>query len=650
MMGETLVPSLLAAYLVALVLLVLLGRVGMPPLVALLVAGALTGPSGLGLIRSSEAVDALAEIGVALLLFTAGLEVVPADARGEWRRILVGGTLQLVGTVLAAAALLVGAGYLAPGPALAVGVFVALSSTAIVVKGLSERNELHAPHGRLLLGVLLLQDLAVVGAMLAMPALSGEAGTMRFLLGIGRVALVAGVVAGAARLVLPLVLGRVTGTKRHEAFALAIALASVGTAWVMAAFGVPLAIGAFLGGLVLAGSPYSHQAHAEVRPLRDLLASLFFISVGMLLDLGQVAARWPQVLGAAAAIIAAKAVLAAAALGLAGAAARVAVAAGVGLAPIGEFSFLFGRAARDAGLFGADLWQILLAASLVTMVATPALLAVGPALGARLARGAVPAQPPGAPPLEHHVIIVGFGLGGRLVARGLREIGVPYVVLELNGETVQRARAEGEAIWYGDAVQPASLAAVGVARARALVGLLSDPDATLRMVKAARAAAPALPIIVRTRYRREAERLERAGATVAVAEEQEASLEVLAQLFVRLGMPDNLAVALLDVIRHETVRIRPVAEVRGRLADLAGRLGRLPVASHRLLDGDWAVGRTIADLNLRAESGASILAIERDGDLRLSPPPDYRLAAGETLHLVGEESDLRLAIERLKLG
>lgn len=650
-MGEALLPHLLATYLVALVLVVLLGRLGIPPLAALLLAGALTGPGGLGFIRSSDAVDALADLGLALLLFTAGLEVVPADARGAWRRAVWGGTLQIVATTIAAAGLLAATGN-ALRSALAVGFFVAVSSTAIVVKGLVERNELHAPQGQLLLGVLLLQDLAAVGATLVVSAIGGAPSASEVAFVLGRIVLVAVGAAFAARLVLPLLLSHATGTRRHEAFALAIALASVGTAWVMAAFGVPFAIGAFLGGLVLAGSPYSHQAHAEVQPLRDLLASLFFVSVGMLLDLGQAAVRWPQVLSATLAILVGKAALAALALRLAGAAPRIALAAGIGLAQIGEFSFVFGRAALEIGLLDVDLWQTLLAASVLTMIATPALLAAGPAVGARLGLRSEPFSPtaPTPAPLSDHVLIVGFGLGGRLVARGLREVGIPYAVLELSGDTVRRARAEGEAIWYGDAAHPASLAAVGIARARALVGLLSDPDASLRMVKAARAAAPTLPIIVRTRYRREAERLEQAGATVAVAEEQEASLEVLAQLFARLGLPDNLAVAILDLIRHDTARIRPVADLRGRLADLAGRLGRLPVASHRLLDGDWAVGRTIVELDLRAETGASILAIERDGDLRVSPPTDYRLGAGDTVHLVGEESDLRLAIERLKLG
>jgi CPA2 family monovalent cation:H+ antiporter-2 len=252
--------------------------------------------------------------------------------------------------------------------------------------------------------------------------------------------------------------------------------------------------------------------------------------------------------------------------------------------------------------------------------------------------------------LEHHVVILGFGVGGRLMARALRDIGTPYLVLELNGATVREAAADGEPIQYADATNPDALRAAGLERARAVVALLSDPDAAMRAVRTIRSIAPALPVIVRTRYRAEADRLHRAGATLAVAEELEASLEVLAQLLSRLGVPGNALEVLLGSFRLDTTAGRPLRAPAIPLMAVPEAIQRSPVSTHRLEPGDWAEGRTLGEIDLRASTGATVLAIQSGGGYVTSPNASQHLQTGDVLYLLGDTSDVMLARARLTTG
>lgn len=653
MADHALLVHLLATYAIGLVFVVLLARLRVPAIVALMLAGVLAGPSGIAIIKTPEEVETLAEIGIVLLLFTVGLDFSLAAMKQIWRSIVVAGSLQIVGTAALVAAAL-GVGGISIRLAIFVGLFVALSSTAIVLKGLAEHNQLSSPHGRLTVGILLLQDLAIVVLLLMVPILSGRTPISAAGGAIGRALLAIAAVAGFARVLLPPILRLVTSSGRREAFPLAILVASVGTAWAASLVGLSMAIGAFLAGLMLAESEFSHQAYAEIRGVRDILAALFFISLGMLVDLGAAVNHVPAILAIAAGIIAVKAVAATGALLAPGAPLRVAVTAAIGLSQVGEFSFILGRAGVDAGLVPAAMWQTLLGASILTMIATPSLLAVAPLVAARFrprtsAGGDLETDATDAR-LRDHVVILGFGVGGQLVARALGELRVPYLILELNGATVRQARAAGEHIVYGDAMSPESLHGAHIDRAAALVSLMSDPDATERMVRAVRAISPTVPIIVRTRYRLEAERLLGIGATVAVAEELEASLEVLAQLLTRLQVAGNVIEPLLDVFRRESVGFRPLRAPRPQFDSLPEAIQQMPVATHKVEAGNWAVGRSLAEIDLRAATGASILAIHSGPDYTTSPAADTQIREGDILYLTGDDSDVALARHRIVTG
>ena len=653
MPDHAILPHIILIYAIALALVVALARVRVPAIVAMMLAGVVAGPSGLRVITSAEEVEMLAELGIVLLLFTVGLDFSLAAVRQIWRTIVTAGTLQMLLTAgtFAVLAWLILQG--SPQRSVFIGLFVALSSTAIVLKGLAERNELSAPHGRLTVGILLLQDLAIVVLLLLVPILSGQTPLSAVPGAVARALLAIAAVAGGSRLVLPWLLRLVTASGRREAFPLAIVVGAVGTAWLGSLMGLSMAVGAFLAGLMLAESEYSHQAYAEVRPVRDVLSGLFFISLGLLIDVPSMLRQMHVVAALTGSIIAIKAALATAALLIAGTPPRIAITSGIGLAQVGEFSFIMGRAGVDAGLVPGTMWQAMLGASVITMVLTPLLLNAAPSLAVRVSRRW---QAPSSdleeaiPHLSGHVIVLGFGVGGQMVSHALRQLDVPYLILELNGSTVQKARANGELIFYGDATSPESLHAAHLSDALAIVSLVSDPDGALRMVKTAREISPSVPIVVRTRYRTEADRLQKAGATVAVAEELETSLEVLAQLLARLHVAGNVIESLLDKFRRETVTLRPVRAPQAMLDSLPAELQQMPVATHQVAAAEWAIGRSIGELNLRARTNASVMAIQRGGRYITTPSPDEQLQENDVLYLVGDETDVMLARNLLVNG
>jgi CPA2 family monovalent cation:H+ antiporter-2 len=654
-----LLQELVLAYSVAVVLLMATARLGVPSIVALIAAGVVAGPHGLGLVTSQTNVDVMAEVGVALLLFTAGLEFSLNDLRRMWRRIVPSGLIQVGLTMIVTGAVVAAVFSGSFTRLLVVGLFVALSSTAVVLKELTRRNLLHSPYGQLGVGVLLLQDLVVIAVLASAPTFLGaDAADAPMRRNIGgallNVVVVGGGVILLGRVILPWLL-RLASSLSREAFAMSVVLASVGTAFLAATLGLSMAAGAFLAGLILAEGEFSHQVHADVRPLRDLLASLFFISIGMLLDLQSLLPLLPMVLAVAAAIIVGKSAVAAGAIAVSGAPLRVAVAAGVAVAQVGEFSFLLGRFALEGGIISATWWQVLLGASVVTMAMTPSLIGSAPALAARVVkgRGAVPESlARERDTLRDHVVILGYGIGGQLLARSLGELSVPHVVLELNGATVQRAREAGVNIHYADVSATEPLEAAGVQHAAAVVIVISDPDASERAVRASRALSPGVAIITRTRYRVEAERLARSGATLAVAEELEASLEVLSQLLARLHIPGNVVETLVENYRRvlgaptvRTARARPVP-----FDQLPREMIDAPVSSFRLGDDAWAVGRTLQTVDLRNATGATVIAVRRGTGTTTSPDSAFVFDPGDDIFLLGDDSDVLLARRLLTEG
>ena len=646
----------------SLLVILVFHRLKLPALPGFIVAGILLGPNALGLVSDPHDVEGLAEVGVILLLFTIGIEFSLSRLREMRRLVLAGGVAQMAFTVFAT--LGVGLAFaLGWRVALFLGFLIALSSTAIVLKVLSDKGEIDAPHGRLATGVLIFQDLCVVPIMLVLPFLAGKAegGIVGLLLALGKAALVVIGVVLAARTIVPRVLSEILKTRSRELFLIAVILIGTLTALGTSAAGASLALGAFLAGLIISESDYGHQALAELMPFRDIFISLFFVAVGMLVQLDTIRSHIGLTLLAVAVIMVGKTLSAAVGPALLGYSGRVALLAGVAVSQIGEFSFVLAKDGREAGLLPDLLYQQFLGIAVITMLLTPFLLQGGPALlrvfermvpldkllpGFR-PRGFAPVQDP----VKDHVIVAGYGLNGRNLTAALRAINAPYLIVELNAQTVRNARAEGEPAFYGDATREEILHPLGIDRARMFVIAISDPAATRRMVRVARALNPTLHIIARTRYVAEIPELTRLGANVVIPEEFETSIEIFSRVLAHYNVARDEIERLVNEIRASHYQaLRPGQRPRLTLSGALSGMPQMRVVRMLLEPNAPAVGQTLAETGLRSRTGALILAVRRGESDLATPEPTFRLEAGDVLVVVGQPQQLKGAYQLLTGG
>ncbi len=545
-------------------------RLGIVPIVAFLFTGVVIGPNALGLVNDLEIVNAAAEVGVLLLLFTIGLEF-SLDRLKELRRpLFLGGGLQVFLATFVTFGVLLAAG-VDTNVALFSGLLVSLSSTAIVLKLLADRGEVAAPHGRLSVSVLLFQDLAVVAMVLLVPVLGESGGSpldVVSALGIA-VAIIAAVLVFARRL-LPPVLERVARTCSPELFLLTIVAICIGTAYGTSLAGVSVSLGAFLAGLVVSESRYSSQALGEILPLQIIFSATFFVSIGMLLDLGFLVDNLAMVLGAVLALFAVKLLTAGAAILALRERIGVALATGLTLAQVGEFSFVLATAGALEGLtpagLGADGTQGFIAATVLLMAATPALSALGVRLGERMApepdvavlagRSEPVAGAPVADGISGHVVIAGYGEWARGITRVLRDHDVPLVVTTLSPEGATDAHELGVPVLLGDPARIMTLNEAGIARARVVIVPDDGAERAAQVVGVVRALDADIDVIVRARYAEDEQALLAAGATHVVTEELAASSLLLTKLFKAFGR--ELGDALMEA--------KEVAQYHGRPA------------------------------------------------------------------------------------
>lgn len=536
-MDTTLARDLLLLAVAAITIALLLQRVHLPVIAGLLLAGAVVGPHGLGVVARSHDLEMFAEVGVVLLLFTIGLEFSLKRMARIGRTAAFSGLLQVGGTMLAVVlgALVIGQPF---NHALFFGMVFALSSTAIVLRSLEERSELEAPHGRLILGTLIMQDLAIVPMILVLPLLAGGSSTglaAQLLVVAAKAFALGGGALLFARYILPWLMRYVDAARSRELFFLTIAALCAGMAWLSLAAGLSLALGAFLAGIMLADSEFAHRAVTEILPLRDVMISFFFMAIGMQFDWRVLAAAPGPVLLLLLLLLLGKGLIACSAVMLLlRLPARVALLFGLGLAQFGEFGYLLLQAGGRTvpPLISPAELPVVYCAGILSMFATPLIIRLTPhiATGERLLKplerllGAKSLLGGEAQPLlSGHVVLAGYGLVGRSVAQRLAAQGIPYIVFELNSETVRQAQARQEPVYYADVTSREALIAAHLEYAQALVIAINDAPAISRAVAAARSLNPGIAVVARTRYAADVDRLLQLGATVMVADEREAA-------------------------------------------------------------------------------------------------------------------------------
>lgn len=643
------------------VVTLVLSRLQLPAVAGLLFAGALAGPAGFRLVTSSEAIEVLAELGVVLLLFTIGLEFSLSRLQTIFRQVAVGGLLQVGLTTVAVAGGAVALGQ-PPGRGVFFGFIFALSSTAIVLRALTERRELDAPHGRFIVGTLIFQDLCVVPMVLVVPLLRGGSSVgdaaQAITVALVKAGLVVVVTIVVARMLVPRMLKWVDRARSREIFLLAVLGLCLGTAWLTSHAGLSLALGAFLGGMAIADTEFGHRAMGDVMPLRDAFVSIFFVSLGMLFDARVVLEHPLVVLGLTCAFIFGKGLLATLAATVMRFPPRAAWLAGVGLAQFSEFGFVLAQLGRQSGVVDQHDLGPVLSAGIISMFLTPLLVRAAPHLsaGEKLlgplakligARDISEIDEPGHRQVSGHVVIVGYGLSGRLLAKALEACGVKYVALELNADTVRAARAEGATIYYGDATSQEALEHAHLSQARALVLVMNDPTAVQRVVTTAARVAPKVPVLLRAKYLKERSELLALGAQDVVAEEVEGGIEMLSRVLRWLETPRNVIERRLREARDATqtserkltVPRRTLGEMQA-LADL--KLERMLVERE-----SPAAGKSAVQLDLRRQTGALMIAVQRGGALLEQPDPHVPYEVGDIVFLAGTGDALRKAMELL---
>jgi CPA2 family monovalent cation:H+ antiporter-2 len=649
-------------YLLAAVLGVVVCRsLKLPPMLGYLAVGVLIGPNALALAQNADSVRYLGEFGVVFLMFVIGLEFNLSKLRAMRQHVFGLGLLQVALTMLLifVGALLIS--WWAPSlwqlswqGALALSGAAAMSSTALVVKLLSDRLELDSEHGRRVMGILLFQDLAVVPLLVLIPALGAPTeqmmGAMAMAL-VKAVILVGLLLTGGQRLMrwwLTLVARR----KSEELFVLNLLLVTLALAWLTELAGLSLALGAFIAGMLISETEYKHQVETDIRPFHDVLLGLFFISIGMMLDWREVAQNWPLVLLLLLVPVLLKLVLITALAWALGSTQGVALRTGLYLAQAGEFGFVLLSLAQGSALVPPNLLNPVLASMVLSMLVTPLIVLNANTIVMKLvanewmqqslqmtsiARKAINTQ--------RHVIICGYGRCGQNLARMLDQEGIAYIALDLDPDRVRQAAAAGNSVVFGDAARVQSLMAAGLARASAVVVTYLDTPGALKVLGSVREHAPSVPVVVRTVDDHDLEKLQAAGATEVVPEAIEGSLMLASHALALVGVPMRRVIRSAQAQREARYSLLR-GYFHGADDDTVQELEQERLATLTLPAGLRAIGQSLGEQALHAV-GVRVVHLRRaDGQL-VGADDSLVLKDGDTLVLSGRPPALALAEEKL---
>jgi CPA2 family monovalent cation:H+ antiporter-2 len=635
----------------SIVIIVISSRLKIPAVAGFLITGMLIGPHALALVKNISEIEMFAEIGIVLMIFIVGIEFSLRKLKQIRMLLIKAGGGQVVITILAVVLVASLLGFKVQNSVF-FGFLVSLSSTAIVLKLLQDRQEVDSPQGRINLGVLLFQDLSVVPMIVLVPLLALK-GTLNIEMTALKIFIALISVAGiiiAARFLMPPILNLIVKTRLKEIFIIGSLFLCLGMAYATYELGLSLALGAFVAGIIISESRYSPQIIADILPFKEGFNSLFFISVGMLLNLHYVYENYLIALGLGAGIFLLKALIVILIVLLLKYPFRIAIICGVGLAQIGEFSFIIAKLGFDYELISTSMYQAFLASSVLTMMFTPFAFNLSPKVAIRLTKGkmVLPVKKKTEGRFTNHVVIVGAGVSGKTLARVLGETGIPYVFVELNPDTVKRMAEEGETVVYGDASRFTILEEAQIKTARAIVFVISDPFIIHYAIDNARRLNKNVNIIVRTRHVSDIDGLYEAGADMVFAEEYEASIEIVARVMSLFGLPPNIINTQINIIHQQRYGLLMGKPDTQSMQDQIARIiaaGTTEV--FYVMQNSRAVGKTIKELAIRKQTGASVISVVRGNDHFPNPPVDFKFEEGDMIVLMGIHAQVEKAVEYL---
>ncbi|WP_163516709.1 monovalent cation:proton antiporter family protein [Gelidibacter japonicus] len=632
------------------VIVFVLQRLKLPSIIGFLLTGVVIGPYGLSLIKAVEQVEILSEVGVILLLFVIGMELSIKQLVSIKKTVFIGGFLQ-VGLTVGVAGLV----YYFLGNSWNESVFVgflfSLSSTAIVLKTLQDRQEISAPHARNALAILIFQDIIVVPMMLVTPMIAGESSNVvtDILLLLVKSAFVVVLTYISARYVVPRLMHAVAKTNSKELFLLVTITLCFAIAFLTAEIGLSLALGAFIAGLIISESEYSHQATSIILPFRELFTSFFFVSVGMLLDLGFFLSNIPIILLLVFIVLLLKSSVAAIAVAILKYPTKPAILTGLALFQVGEFAFILSKIGIRYHLLTPQTNQYFLSVSIVSMILTPfvimfsetisdKVLGVKKRLGLKRELDSSGIEEMVEPNLENHLVIIGYGINGSNLAKAATASNIPFIVIETNPEIVKREKAKGLPIIFGDATNDHILETVHLSRARAAVIAISGNTDTQKIIKNIRAISDSLYLVVRTRYVKETSELLALGADEVIPEEFETSIQIFEHILHNFLVPEGDIVQLIHKVRADNYQLFK-GELKGPKTYRTNELADFNIKSLRMRsDSNKFLGKPLRELDLRARYGINILAIKRKDKLLESVQPDEIIKQGDIIYIQGDQS------------
>ncbi len=622
----------------------------LPSIVSFLIIGILVGPFGFALITNQSAIEMVGQIGIILLLFTIGLEFSFEKLLRSWRIVIIGGLVQVCTTIVAIT--LITSYFKMPfNEALVFGFIVSLSSTAIVMKILQERGEVDTLQGRTLLGILIFQDLAIIPMILITPLLVGSGGPdlEHLPLQMGTVAGLLIIIIIMAKWIIPAFLFRVVRLRNRELFFITIAGICVLIAWLTSEAGLSVTLGAFVAGLIIGESDYNIDALSHIIPFRDVFAAIFFLSIGMLLDTRMVLDNMYWVAFIVLIIIGVKILTGAFAAAVLGMPARVCIFTGFALCQIGEFSFVLAQSGLDGKLIPISLYQLFLAAAIITMALTPFAMNASPKavdimyrlFPKRLSRKSIEndVSEEGIQSLSDHIIIAGYGVIGKSVSRAAELTGIPYVVIDLNPEIIKQEKAAKRThVIFGDAVQEEILEHAGIRRARTLVVVVSEEVAIPRIVHRARSLSPSVYIIARTRHIRHAQKLLDLGADEVVSEEFEAAREIFTRALRKYQFPEDEVTEIVARLQSWGYgKFIKNAENNSQVSGMDTPLHSMRIHTIFVEPGSTAAGKTLGELDLKNCFGIMDYGFRRDGCTTMHPDETICLKEGDALILFASD-------------
>lgn len=628
-----------------------LQKLRLPSIIGFLLTGIIIGPFGLSLITAVEQVEVLSEIGVILLLFVIGMELSLKQLASIRKTVMVGGLLQVGITAIITGSIYYFLGY-SWNESVFVGFMFSLSSTAVVLKTLQDRNEISAPHGKNALAILIFQDIIVVPMMLITPLIAGVSDNvgLSVLSLILKFAVVLVITIISTRYIVPNLMHAVAKTNSKELFLLVTITFCFAVAFLTSEIGLSLALGAFIAGLIISESEYSHQATSVILPFRELFTSFFFVSVGMLLNLNFFLGNIPLILLLVLGVFVIKSIIAGLAVAVLNYPTRTVLLTGLSLFQIGEFAFILSRVGIEYGLINEQTNQYFLSVSIVSMILTPFVII----FSERIANKFIGVSKKiGLDPtlvsdksiselsknkLENHLVIIGYGINGSNLAKAAEANNIPYIIIEMNADTVRQQKAKGVPILYGDATQDHILKAVNLSDARAAVIAISDNQATETIIKNIRSYSDSIYLVVRTRYVKETSELIALGADDVIPEEFETSVQIFAHVLQNFLVPENDIDQLVDKVRADNYRLFK-GELKLEKNYRPKNISDFNISCLRLVsDSNKFLGKPLNELNLRANYGISILAIKRKNEMLDTVQPHEILKQGDIVYLQGKQS------------